>query len=142
MFTRGAGLTLSLGMAAAASPAAAAETPSRTFKITDFGAVGDGRANDTAAFERAIAAARSAGSGLIEIPPGTFSVSDLWLGQNGNGKRPSVNGIHLKGAGMGTTVLVQRSSNGSMGCINLVDARLCSVRDLTVDSSAVGDGLR
>jgi hypothetical protein len=140
MFARGAGLTLSLSMAAAVASPAAAETPAKTLSVTDFGAVGDGRTNDTNAFKRAVDAATSAGAGIITIPPGTYSVEELWLGQNGNGKRPSVNGIHIHGAGMGTTVLKQRSASSSIGCINLVDARFCTVRDLTVDSSALGDG--
>jgi hypothetical protein len=141
MFSHGAGLTLSLAMAtAASSPAAAEAAPAKIFRVGDFGAVGDGRTNDTAAFERAVAAATKAGGGIIEIPAGVYSVGEIWVGRNGNGKRPSVSGVHLKGAGMGTTILKQRSARSAMGCLNMVDARLCSIRELTIDSSALSEG--
>ncbi|MGE5148195.1 MAG: right-handed parallel beta-helix repeat-containing protein [Candidatus Eiseniibacteriota bacterium] len=141
MFARGAGLTLSLGMAAAAAtPVEAAEPAGRIFRVTDFGATGNGRTNDTAAFERAFAAAQQAGSGIVEIPAGTYSVHDLWVSHNGNGRRPSLTGVHVRGAGIGATILKHRSAQDSLGCLNMVDARFCSIRDLTVDSSALGDG--
>ncbi|HVO16669.1 MAG TPA: right-handed parallel beta-helix repeat-containing protein [Alphaproteobacteria bacterium] len=140
IFAHGAGLTLSVAMATAAGAAPAmAETPAKVYRIGDFGAVGDGRADDTGAFERAIAAAARTG-GVVEIPPGVYSVRDVWIGKNGDGKRPSIIGVHLKGAGMGATILAQRRAASSLGCVNMVDAFHCSLRELTVDSSALGDG--
>ncbi len=47
--------------------------PARTFNVGDYGAVGDGRTLNTAAFARAIAACAAAGGGHVLIPPG------LWL---------------------------------------------------------------
>lgn len=140
MFAHGAGLTLSVAMATAAGATpAAAETPAKVFRIGDFGAAADGKTDDTAAFKRAIAAASRAG-GVIEVPAGVYSVDEIWIGKNGDGKRPSVTGVHMRGAGIGATILKQRPMRSSMGCVNMVDARFCSVRELTVDSGALGEG--
>lgn len=46
--------------------------PERTFVLTDFGAVGDGKTLNTAAFERAIAAVNAAGGGHLVVPKGVF----------------------------------------------------------------------
>lgn len=73
------------------------ETPPdlpRGINVRDFGAIGDGVADDTAAFQKAIAAAE----GAIEIPPGRYVITDIL-----EITRP---GIVLRGAGPGETVLV------------------------------------
>jgi polygalacturonase len=46
--------------------------PDRNFKLTDFGAVGDGAALNTAAFTRAIAAVKQAGGGRLVVPKGVY----------------------------------------------------------------------
>ena len=92
MFAQGAGLTLTLAMATAAASSAEAATPVERFSVKDFGAVGDGRTDDTAAIDRAITAAMQARSGIVEIPPGTYSIKELWLGDKSDGRRPSVTG--------------------------------------------------
>jgi hypothetical protein len=140
MFAHGAGLTLSAALAGAvgASPAEAQE-PAKVYRVGDFGAAGDGKTNDSRAFERAIAAAAKTG-GVVEIPAGVYSVHEIYIGKNGDGKRPSVTGVHLKGAGIGATILKQRAASDSLGCLNMVDARFCSIRELTVDSGALGEG--
>ena len=43
--------------------------PKAVFKATDYGAVGDGSTNNTAALQSAIATARAAGGGTVELPP-------------------------------------------------------------------------
>jgi len=46
--------------------------PDRDFKVTDYGAVGDGVTDCNPAFEKAIAACTQAGGGRVVVPEGTF----------------------------------------------------------------------
>lgn len=46
--------------------------PGRTVRLTDHGAVGDGRTDNTAAFARAVAAVTAAGGGRLVVPRGTW----------------------------------------------------------------------
>ncbi len=46
--------------------------PNRDFKVTDYGAVGDGVTDCNPAFEKAIAACTKAGGGRVVVPKGTF----------------------------------------------------------------------
>lgn len=48
-------------------------------KVTDFGAVGDGKQDCTAAFRTALAKVKEAGSGTIEVPAGVFRTGPLEL---------------------------------------------------------------
>lgn len=69
--------------------------PAQKISVTDFGARGDGRTDDTAAFKQAIAA----GAGkLILIPPGRFALSDLLEIRQ--------SGTVLRGAGPEKTILL------------------------------------
>ena len=54
--------------AAAAAPAPAAAE----FNVRDYGAVGNGSTNDTAAINKAITAANTAGGGIVRFPSGTY----------------------------------------------------------------------
>ncbi len=67
-----------------------------THDVTDFGAVGDGVTDDTAAFVAALAAADAEGGGVVHAPAGTYVIRDrLALG----------NGVVLQGDGPGLTIL-------------------------------------
>jgi polygalacturonase len=46
--------------------------PDRTFNLADYGAVGDGKTLNTAAFAKAIAAIDKAGGGKLVVPKGVF----------------------------------------------------------------------
>jgi hypothetical protein len=51
------------------APAAAA------LDVSDFGAVGDGRADDTRAFQDALNAAADAGGGVVDVPSGAYRIA-------------------------------------------------------------------
>jgi polygalacturonase len=56
--------------------------PSRTFALTDFGAVGDGKTLNTDAFTKAIAALDRAGGGKLIVPKGIFRTLSFSLCSN------------------------------------------------------------
>jgi len=81
--------------------------------VKDFGAVGDGVADDTAAIQAAVAYAAAGSGSAIYIPEGTFKVSGNLIG-NYEWPRGS-GGLHIYGAGSNSTILVWAgSSSGTM----------------------------
>lgn len=97
--------------------------------VKDFGAIGDGSTNDTAAIQGAINALPGPGSGgTIYFPPGTYvctSTIDLRAG------------VHLVGSGWGSTIIRCsgaapgiRCSQGSLSYANI------SIRDIQIDGTA------
>lgn len=75
---------------------AAAKSQRRIFDARDYGAVGDGIADDQPAIERAINAASIAGGGDVFLPPGTYQIRrTVHLRSN----------VTLLGAGMGSTIV-------------------------------------
>ncbi|MEN3356186.1 MAG: hypothetical protein V7637_168 [Mycobacteriales bacterium] len=56
--------------------------PHRWLDVTRFGAVGDGSADCTEAFARAIRACARAGGGHVVVPPGRFSTGPIHLRSN------------------------------------------------------------
>lgn len=63
-------------VAAGAEPAVAAPAGKAEFDVRDYGAKGNGSANDSPAIDKAIAAANSAGGGTVRVPPGTYKSSN------------------------------------------------------------------
>lgn len=61
---------------------ASVSAPARTFDVREFGAKGDGRALDTDAINRAIAAAADAGGGTVHFPSGTYLSFSIHLRSN------------------------------------------------------------
>src|SRR5215510_1201719 len=53
--------------------------PNRDFKITDYGAVADGKTDNTEAIRKAIAACNSAGGGRVVMTPGVFLTGAIHL---------------------------------------------------------------
>lgn len=58
--------------------------PNRELSVTDFGAVGDGATDCTAAFARAIAALSAKGGGKLVVPPGIWLTGPLKFHSNLN----------------------------------------------------------
>lgn len=82
------GLTNVPAVIAAGDDAAAARTVisaerAVTFNVKDYGAVGDGTANDTAAIQAALDAASTAGGGTVFLPRGVYKLAGkIKLGDN------------------------------------------------------------
>lgn len=70
------------------------EFPARDFKVTDFGAVADGKTLNTVSFTKAIEACNKAGGGRVVIPVGKYLTGAIYLKSNVN--------LHLE---EGTTIL-------------------------------------
>jgi hypothetical protein len=60
---------------AAVSPAVAAEDDAVNLNLRDFGAVGDGAADDAPALQRALDALAAAGGGTLYIPAGRYAIN-------------------------------------------------------------------
>jgi polygalacturonase len=58
--------------------------PNKDFNITNFGAIGDGKTNCTAAINKAILEANKAGGGRVVVPAGTFLTGAIYLKSNVN----------------------------------------------------------
>ncbi|HTV47183.1 MAG TPA: glycoside hydrolase family 28 protein [Phycisphaerae bacterium] len=56
--------------------------PNQIFSVISFGAVGDGKTDDTAAFARAISACNAAGGGHVVVPAGTYLTGAILLKSN------------------------------------------------------------
>ena len=77
-------VTLGLGaaFAAAALPVRASGTFRTFHDVRDYGARGDGKTIDSAAINRAIAAAARAGGGTVIVPPGRYLCFSIRLKDN------------------------------------------------------------
>ena len=103
----------------------AAEPASNPYSVLDFGAKGDGKSDDTAAFQKALDAARQAGGGVVLAPRGNYyfaghlnipdavTLKGIWESV------PSHLGIRNRGAAKptddGTTFLVTESQDKEDG---------------------------
>jgi len=61
---------------------AGSASPIRSFDVRIYGATGDAKTKDTAAFQRALDAASTAGGGDVEVPPGEYLIGSIELKSN------------------------------------------------------------
>lgn len=94
------------------------------FDLRDFGAVGNGVADDTSAVQNAISAASTAGGGVVFLPPGTYLTGQINLAAN----------VELRGFGMGVTTIKLKNANNTH-LLRGSSATNCIIRDLTVDGN-------
>jgi hypothetical protein len=103
-----------------------------TVSVKDYGAVGDGVTDDTAAIQAAIAAGTE-----IRIPAGTYKITSA-LTVTSDYKR-------IIGAGIGNTIIFNYGASNAMEVKSLGGASAtrigCSVADLTLDGRNVGAAL-
>lgn len=76
------------------------QTGGETVNVKEFGALGDGTTNDSAAIQAAIDAASASGGGIVRLPEGVYRCGGLALPK----------GVSLVGAGMDRTTLRSRAS--------------------------------
>lgn len=55
-----------------------------TYRVTDFGAVADGKSDNTAAFKKAIMKCTQEGGGIVTVPPGKYYTGPVHLENNVN----------------------------------------------------------
>ena len=102
--------------------------------VKDFGAVGDGAADDTTAIQAAINAAEAAGRGTIRFPAGLYRVTATLTVDSNN--------VYICGAGMWNTIITRSTNYGDtlvftgnsatgVRCLN------CGVTDIGFDNSGL-----
>lgn len=123
-----------LALTAVPRPSAQAPESGRVFDVRRFGALGDGRADDTGAMRRAVAEAAKVG-GIVHLPAGDYAVA-------GPLSLPASRVWHLRGEGRNLTRL--RPGTGATDC-SLVNSTAghrrtefgCSIEDLTIDGGGL-----
>jgi hypothetical protein len=101
------------------------------YSVFNYGAVGDGVANDTAAFTAALAAANAAGGGAVVAPAGSYRVKPGVITFAG------LTGVRLVGDGHGTKVVIDDTLGNAGGVgIDLGGSYQCSLFMFTVDAPA------
>jgi hypothetical protein len=85
------------------TPTPAPTTPASSVSVTDYGAKGDGSADDTAAVTKALSAVSAKGGGTVYFPAGSYKVSQIQV----------PDGVNLQGAGMTTSWIQGKVIAGS-----------------------------
>ncbi len=99
-------------------------TPVQTVSVRDYGATGDGKTDDTTAFERAISALST--PGVLTIPAGTYRLTRTLELKSG---------VVLRGAGAQTAKLVFNLNGSSDPCIDFTTYNSKSWTSLTADAA-------
>ena len=111
----------------------------------DYGAVGNGVTDDTAAFNSAISAVNTAGGGTLFIPPATYAVtpvSSTSAAITFNNGSTGYNGVRLVGSGEGA-VHIKKLANGPIFAISgpstdtsgATHCKYCSLENLYLDGN-------
>lgn len=93
---------------------------SLVFNVKNYGALGNGSANDTTAIQAAFSAA--SGGGIVYFPPGTYLHNGLTI----------PNFVEARGAGPGNTVL--RNTSTTADSLASTSTNLIAVRDMQLES--------
>lgn len=106
--------------------------------VRDYGALGDGIADDTAAIQAALVACRASAQRYLYIPAGTYK----WALTAGDLFALNVPGLTVAGDGVGRSVLLDADGVVLTGRIRrfAISAEQCTVRDLSIVGSASMSG--
>lgn len=107
--------------------------PSNTFNIKDYGAVGDGVANDSAAIDAAVAAVTANGGGILYIPEGVYLFDGI--------KLPYTLCIAVVGDGQDKSVLKWRTrSTGATGAMIQANSHVVGIFNLKLENDFLRPG--
>jgi len=117
-----------------------AERWGEVYNVKDYGALGNGSANDATAINAAIAQANTDGGGVVHFPRGTYLVSaSVTMKSN----------VWLQGAGIGATTIKRANSAADLHLLNAATASndYISVSDMEIDgnranNTSTGHGIR
>jgi hypothetical protein len=130
----GIGLLAILGLAGFAGSSRAGQAQA-VFSVEDFGAIGDGRADDTRAIQRVLDLAKSRGGGTVALEAGkTYRLSRHAPGDQGPSLRLGA-GVSLDGQG---ATLLQSGNASFLGA----DFRTTVEKKITADVAAGANELR
>lgn len=99
------------------------------FNVKDYGAVGDGSADDTTAVQDTIDAADAAGSGVVWFPPGTYLCSALTVSENVSLIGAGIHGAIIKASSSGALLTISPVATNNMGGV---------ISDLTLNGNSTG----
>ncbi len=94
------------------------------FNVRLFGATGDGVTDDTASCQTAINEAEAAGGGVVQFPPGTYSINCVVNSDN----------VILQGHGLATKLL---SDDATAAILIFENVDHCGMRDFFIDGEDV-----
>jgi hypothetical protein len=108
-----------------------------TVSVKDFGAVGNGATDDTAAIQAAIDTTSAAGGGVVLIPAGTYNINGATgpftnLNPSHGGGLWLKTGVKLIGAGIDLSILKNTSQNWRM-VVGIRGGNSMGLSDLTID---------
>lgn len=90
------------------------------YSVRDFGAVGNGIADDTAAFQGVINACAAAGGGVVYVPSGTYAITQITISGQAS--------VQLMGAGMSSIVKWVWNAGGGAGSMLEIEAASAHTR--------------
>ena len=105
--------------------------PFGIISVTEFGARGDGTADDTAAIQAAIDAANG---GTVYLPPGTYRITSPI--------NITVTGTVLIGAARNKSIIQNENASGGHAIVTASGIRGCTIQHLAISGAAgSGDGI-
>ncbi|MEG4086685.1 glycosyl hydrolase family 28-related protein [Microcoleus sp. POL10_C6] len=115
-----------------------------TVSVKDFGAIGNGIADDTRAIQKAIDAVNESGGGVVFFPSGTYKVTINPGASQAIKIRPK---LTLRGAGYKNTTLVLGEHQGNYNSILAgekpqTDISDFEMYDLTIDANSTNNPIR